>query len=221
MIRDLSQAVESGTKKRESTQRQRKSGRKQSVAARLQLLLGDKAFQLDEKPSNNALRLAHPFPAPLSPLVAATIIKQTTLVHQKVLDPMVGSGTVVVIASELGRTVYGLDIDPLARLMVRVTVRNCNADKLWAATAQVLSDALDHAANARQLDTLFENIFDAETKRFIRYWFPIRSRRRLLALWLAIQKIHSVATRDALALAFSRSIIAKTSGASNQVYFSL
>jgi len=180
----------------------------------LELLLGQKNRELDEKPSSKALHLAHPFPAPMSPLVARTIVNRTTRPGQKVLDPMVGSGTVVVVASVLGRTAYGLDIDPLSRLMVRVTVRNYDADKIWAATARVLSDALALTANSRQLDVLFERIFDTETKDFIRYWFPLRSRRSLLALWLGIQNINSVTTRNALALAFSRSIIAKTSGAS-------
>jgi len=184
------------------------------VAARLQLLLRHKNSELDEKPSNKALRLAHPFPAPMSPLVAETIIKETTLPHHRVLDPMVGSGTVVMAASKLGRAACGLDIDPLARLMVRVSVRNYNANDVWAATIRVLTDALAQSGDLRRLDSLFADRFDADTKAFIKYWFPCRSRRHLLALWLAIDKIQSATTRDVLALAFSRSIIAKTSGAS-------
>src|SRR5262249_8533775 len=45
-------------------------------------------------------------------------------------------------------------------------------------------------------------------------WFPCRSRRHLLALWLAIEAEKSPSTRALLALAFSRTIIAKTAGAS-------
>jgi DNA modification methylase len=180
----------------------------------LKQLLRNETIELDETPSKNALQLPHPFPAPMSPLLAEKIIKQTTSHHHTILDPMVGSGTVVVVSSKLGRKSLGLDIDPLARLIVRVSVSVYDSHRIWAATAMVLAEAFAHASDTKRLDTIFAERFDSETQKFIRYWFPCRNRRHLLALWLAIEAVKSPSIRALLALAFSRTIIAKIAGAS-------
>jgi DNA modification methylase len=180
----------------------------------LKQLLRNKATELDETPSKNALQLPHQFPAPMSPFLAEKIIKQTTSHHHTILDPMVGSGTVVVVSSKLGRKSLGLDIDPLARLIVRVSVGAYDSHRIWAATALVLADAFAHASDTKRLDTIFAERFDSETQKFIQYWFSCRNRRHLLALWLAIEAVKSPGIRAVLALAFSRTIIAKTAGAS-------
>jgi DNA modification methylase len=205
VIRDFLCDAASTTKKRR---------RKQSVEDRLEQLLRNEAIELDETPSTNALQLPHPFPAPMSPLLAEKIITQITSHHHTILDPMVGSGTVVVVASKLGRKSLGLDIDPLARLMVRVSVRGCDPHRIWAATVCVLADAFAHASDTKRLDKIFAEHFDSDTQKFIRFWFPCRSRRHLLALWLAVDAIKSPEIHALLALAFSRTIIAKTAGAS-------
>jgi DNA modification methylase len=127
---------------------------------------------------------------------------------------MVGSGTVALVANRLGRKAFALDVDPLALLMVRVASRRYHADTIWSATAMVLAQAFAYSRNKAWLDRLFDDRFDEETKLFIRYWFPTRSRRHLLALWLAIENVKTRRVRDLLALAFSRTIIAKTAGAS-------
>jgi hypothetical protein len=150
----------------------------------------------------------------MSPLLAEKVITQITSRHHTILDPMVGSGTVVVAASKLGRKSLGLDIDPLARLMVRVSVDGCDSHRIWSATVRVLADAFAQASDTKRLDKIFAEDFDFETRKFIRYWFPCRSRRHLLALWLAIDSIKSSDIQAVLALAFSRTIIAKTAGAS-------
>jgi DNA modification methylase len=188
--------------------------RKQSVADRLRKVLGDRRIKFDETPSQKALRLPHPFPAPMSPFLVKKIIGRITSQHHTVLDPMVGSGTVIVVSTNLGRQSIGMDIDPLARLMVRVSVGCYDSNQIWAATVNVLAEAFTHATDSKRLDRIFAERFDSETQEFIRYWFPCQNRRHLLALWLAIDAIRSPSIRAVMALAFSRTIIAKSAGAS-------
>jgi DNA modification methylase len=187
---------------------------RETVAERLKHLLGEQDPRFDEEPSRNALQLAHPFPAPLSPTLTETILTHATTREHKVLDPMAGSGTVVLTAHKLGRVAHGLDIDPLARLMMRVASRHYDAKKLKARSETVLAHARADIKHPRELGRLFKNRFDKETQQFIRYWFPLRTRRRILALWTAIEQVRPKRIQDALALAFSRTIIAKTSGTS-------
>ena len=62
----------------------------------------------------------HPFPARMPLAVAQLLIEQLTDPGATVLDPMVGSGTTLVAAKQLGREGIGFDLDPLAVLLARV-----------------------------------------------------------------------------------------------------
>jgi hypothetical protein len=73
--------------------------------------------------------------------------------------------------------------------------------RAWAGEGMLLKDAYPRGA-------------DAETKRFIRYWFDGRARRQLVALSDAIRRVRKMDVRDVLWCAFSRLIIAKQAGAS-------
>jgi len=61
----------------------------------------------------------HPFAARMAPELALQALE---LVPEDgvVVDPMMGSGTVIRQASDLGLTAIGFDVDPLAVLMSRV-----------------------------------------------------------------------------------------------------
>ena len=66
----------------------------------------------------------HPFPARMAPEVALNAVTGSgeTL---RVLDPMVGSGTVLAVAQASGHHSIGIDIDPLAVLISR-GLDNCH-----------------------------------------------------------------------------------------------
>jgi tRNA G10 N-methylase Trm11 len=74
----------------------------------------------------------HPFPARMSPGIALEILVESGR-PLRVLDPMMGSGTVVAVARSQGHRATGVDIDPLAVLLAKVwttaidpaEVRNC------------------------------------------------------------------------------------------------
>src|SRR5688500_15728767 len=61
----------------------------------------------------------HPFPARMSLAVAEYLVAQLSAPGAIVLDPMVGSGTTVIAARNLGRIGTGFDRDPLAVTIAR------------------------------------------------------------------------------------------------------
>jgi tRNA G10 N-methylase Trm11 len=54
----------------------------------------------------------HPFPARMAPGIALEVVAQAKK-PLRVLDPMMGSGTVLAIARSMGHQAVGVDIDPL------------------------------------------------------------------------------------------------------------
>ncbi len=65
------------------------------------------------------IKSVHPFPARMAPSIVwdRLLAKNTPL---KILDPMAGSGTTLVIARSRGHAAYGVDRDPLAILIAKL-----------------------------------------------------------------------------------------------------
>src|SRR5437870_2681800 len=61
----------------------------------------------------------HPFPARMAPGIALDVLAKVKR-PLRVLDPMMGSGTVLAVARSKGHRAIGVDIDPLAVLISRV-----------------------------------------------------------------------------------------------------
>ena len=162
-------------------------------------------------------RPIHPFPARMAPGLA---IDALNLVPEggRVLDPLVGSGTVVRHAAERGLNAIGIDLDPLAVLLAKV----------W--TTPVESDAVLHLA--RKAITTAESINsrdvklpwiagDEETERFINFWFGEEQRSDLYRIAIVLHDLEGQAVSeealnsvDVLRVALSRIIVTKDSGAS-------
>jgi tRNA G10 N-methylase Trm11 len=154
----------------------------------------------------------HPFPARMAPGIALDALNASTA-SLRVLDPMVGSGTVLAVARANGHRAFGVDIDPLAVLLAGVWTRTLDPERIREKAVEILERAkrgfgLLSASQAYPADS------DNETRTFIRYWFDDHARRQLAALSTAIGRIHDCATRDVLWCAFSRLIITKQAGAS-------
>jgi SAM-dependent methyltransferase len=154
----------------------------------------------------------HPFPARMAPGIALAALAEAKA-PLRVLDPMMGSGTVLAMAREYGHHASGVDMDPLAVLLARVWTTAADEREIVDKGEQVLARArssflsLTHG-NAYPLDS------SKETHKFIRYWFDEHARRQLASLASAIRRVHSDTIRDALWCAFSRLIITKSVGAS-------
>lgn len=127
-----------------------------------------------------------------------------------VLDPMVGSGTVLRYAIEQGHNAIGFDLDPLAVLMARVWTTALDCGRLRRQAALMAEEARDLARTRVELPWIDE---DGETLAFVAYWFGGKQRKRLRALaWILHGRRGAAA--DAMRVALSRLIITKESKAS-------
>lgn len=154
----------------------------------------------------------HPFPARMAPGIALKVVSGSRR-KLRVLDPMMGSGTVIVAARSKGHFAVGVDIDPLAVLISRVWATAVDKSAVRKAAQRALTSAKKRAQlfNARDA---YPRDADQETRKFIRYWFDPRSRRQLSSLAHAIRWCRDPKVRDVLWCAFSRLIITKQAGAS-------
>lgn len=154
----------------------------------------------------------HPFPARMSPGIALEALNKAGP-RLRVLDPMMGSGTVLAVARSLGHRASGVDLDPLAVLISRVWTRAIDPVAVTKRGAIVLDRARRRFENLSTGMAYPQNA-SGETREFIRYWFDDYARRQLTALAHAVSRVRDVSEREALWCAFSRLIITKQSGAS-------
>ncbi len=153
----------------------------------------------------------HPFPARMAPGIALGVMSGVE--ESLVLDPMMGSGTVLAMARANGHRGIGFDIDPLAVLISKVWTTAFDPQEIRNEADFVLTNAGGHFRNLTVGDA-YPATADGETAQFLRYWFDGDARRQLAALSMAIEKVKSEVARNAIWCAFSRLIISKQSGAS-------
>ena len=155
------------------------------------------------------LKSIHPFPARMAPELALAHA-ETLPAGSVVLDPMAGSGTVIRVASELGHHGIGFDLDPLAVLMAKVWTTPIDLDCLRASAEGVSIRAAERVTGSVQLAWIDE---DAETRRYVDYWFASDQQVELRKLSAELKLIDGI-IGDALRIALSRIIITKDRGAS-------
>lgn len=158
-------------------------------------------------------RNIHPFPARMAPEIAIQALEELNL-GDTILDPMVGSGTVLHHAAQKGFSTIGFDLDPLALLMSKVRTSKINLT-LFDALYHRLSDNL---SRIKLTDITLDWIDqDEETRQFVKFWFgrkQINGLRKIAYLLHCEQKKRKCVELDALRLAFSRIIVTKKVGAS-------
>jgi len=167
---------------------------------------------MENSPTVNNLRPIHPFPARMAPSIAMSELSRSRGKRLRVLDPMVGSGTTVVLAKMLGHRAYGFDIDPLAVLLAESWATSKAEASLLTGAREVLGSARDRFRELRFRDG-YPVGADDETKKFVRYWFDDHARRQLRALAEVIAE-GPEDIRNLLWASFSRTIITKTRGVS-------
>lgn len=162
------------------------------------------------------IRTVHPFPARMAPEIALRSLEGLPR-NSLVLDPMVGSGTVVRQALALGHRAIGFDMDPLAVLMSRVWTSPIDAEAVEAELERLIDEAM-----VVDLRTAKMNWHDAETAEFVRYWFAPTQRRALTRLAVVFARRRAAsrlsdarrAAVDTLQVALSRIIVTKEQCAS-------
>jgi DNA modification methylase len=154
----------------------------------------------------------HPFPARMAPGIALAAIAKAKR-PLRVLDPMVGSGTVIALARLKKHKAIGVDIDPLAVLISKVWTTAVEAEDARSKAREVLMRARAIFEEMPQSGA-YPSGADRETRRFVAYWFDGYARRQLASLSIAIARVRDEVTRNVLLCALSRLIITKSSGAS-------
>jgi DNA modification methylase len=154
----------------------------------------------------------HPFPARMAPGIALRAVSGSRR-RLRVLDPMMGSGTVLVAARAKGHYAVGVDIDPLAVLISRVWTTAIDKSVVRILARRVLSRARKECRSLSTRDA-YPKMATHETKRFIRYWFDSHARRQLASLARTISRCRDLKSQDVLWCAFSRLIITKQAGVS-------
>lgn len=154
----------------------------------------------------------HPFPARMAPGIALAAMPAESD-QLRVLDPMMGSGTVLAMARALGHRGFGFDLDPLAVLISKVWTTANDPDLVRRTAKEVLKSARDLIAEISD-DDAYPLEADEETREFVSYWFDAKGRRQLTALATCIEGVSHETTRNALWCAYSRLIITKQAGAS-------
>src|SRR5579864_5960505 len=154
----------------------------------------------------------HPFPARMAPGIALEVISKAKK-PLLVLDPMMGSGTVIALARLKKHRAIGVDVDPLAVLISKVWTTAVVAEEATTKAREVLARAKKLFAHMRQGEA-YPLRSDRETRRFVAYWFDGYARKQLASLSVAISRVRNESTRNLLLCALSRLIITKSSGAS-------
>jgi DNA modification methylase len=154
----------------------------------------------------------HPFPARMAPGIALDIVSKSKR-SLRVLDPMMGSGTVIALARASGHRVLGVDIDPLAVLISKVWTTPIDCFAARGRAVAVLRRAR-RAFGVLPLSKAYPVRADRETRKFIRYWFDGYVRRQMTALATSIKRVRDENVRNMLWCAFSRLIITKQAGVS-------
>lgn len=178
-------------------------------------------------------RAVHPFPARMSVGLARGLIEGVERERSAggsddgpmtIVDPMVGSGTVLGAARDRGHRAIGFDIDPLAVLISgvghcggRTGIAGDGGHDGHPSDRAVCDEAGRVLEEARQIATRGVGggyDCDDETQEFMSYWFDAVAARQLGALSVKIRTVNDTPTRNVLWCAFSRLIIAKQAGAS-------
>jgi hypothetical protein len=155
------------------------------------------------------MRPIHAFPARMAPEIALKELQKLPP-HAIVLDPMMGSGTVLRVALNCGLRAIGRDVDPLAVLMTRVWTTPIDTSSLHEYATQIIQNA--QAVNTTSIHLPWIDQ-DPETSSFIDFWFGESQKADLRKLSHALYTL-SGPEADFLRLALSRIIITKDTGAS-------
>ena len=95
------------------------------------------------------IRPIHPFPARMAPSIVWNNLPDNEK-PLRILDPMAGSGTSLVIARARGHQAVGCDTDPLAVLIARAWCSNVSSGRLSQRARSILDEAVEKAKGLQE-----------------------------------------------------------------------
>jgi hypothetical protein len=139
----------------------------------------DPGRRLDLPSDPPALKLTHylfRYPAKFHPPVAAALVRRFTRPGDVVLDPFVGSGTLLLEGALLDRTMVGVDVDPVAVAIASAKTRRYDVDAVRRMTERLLEALAPHDRGHDAYAALaFEDISQEDMERTLRseaLWVP-------------------------------------------------
>jgi len=157
----------------------------------------------------------HTYPAMMIPPISKRLIQMYGKKSKTILDPFVGSGTVMVEATLTNnlKEAYGTDINPLALLLANVKTTSLSYSDLKKQyekiSAKIKNDLWE--LNTLQKDTTVPSF------KNISFWFKPRIAKELSIIKNRIDEIKDEPTRDFFLVAFSE-IVRKVSNSRNGEY---
>ncbi len=180
------------------------------------LLAGNLDFQTPAREAH-PLHGLHPFAARFPHGLAGRFINDLTEPSDTVLDPMCGSGITLLEGWQAGRSVVGVDLDPLARRQSAARTTALDHHDVRAAGDAALQRAAGLYAgigNPADPFAVVRDGMDDATREFLDYWFFPDTQQELAALILAIRAEPDADLRNLLEVVFSSTIVTKSGGVS-------
>ena len=181
-----------------------------------ELLAGDLGFLAPGRAAH-PLHALHPFAARFPHGLAGYFINALSAPGEVTLDPMCGSGITLLEGWLAGRSVVGVDLDPLARRQSAARTAALDAGAVRAAGDAAGRRAADlYAGLGQPSDPLAATraAMDEATRQFVDYWFLPETQAELAALTLAIRAERDAGLRNLLEVVFSSIIVTKSGGVS-------
>ncbi|MBU0471785.1 MAG: site-specific DNA-methyltransferase [Nanoarchaeota archaeon] len=150
----------------------------------------DKSWNFERYDTQNCVHNLHSYPAMLTPSMVKRILNEYSKASDIIMDPYVGSGTVIVEAMRYGnKAVYGFDLNSLALLIAKVKSTRVRKNNLHLN----LKSVLRRYKHYQSKNLVFNNIPD-RTK--IEYWYSKNIIKDLSRLKRAIELIENKNQRD-------------------------
>lgn len=164
----------------------------------------DSTIKITTNHVNRLIHGLHKFPSKFIPNIPRWCINAFSEENNTILDPFVGSGTTLVEAKISSRNSYGVDIDPLSKLITKVKTTPLNEENLISNKNWLINE-LNESFN----DVKIPNIPNKY------HWFKPRVLEELAVIKKFIYKIKDDDIRDFFLVCFS-SIIRKVSNADDE-----
>gem|GEM_PF-375317 len=166
----------------------------------------DKVFVIKNNGLCNVTHKFHRFPAKFIPHIPRWAInKYLSDKGQVILDPFVGSGTTLVESMLAGQNSYGIDVDPIARLISRSKTTPISPELLDACVNDIILET------ERRQDGIFK-----PTIPTLNHWFSEQAVKDLSVIRDIIETYKSNQILYQFLLAAFLSIIRRASNADNQ-----
>jgi DNA modification methylase len=153
----------------------------------------DQSFDYKSADTSWGVHGIHPYPAMMIYPVARRLLLEFSQERDIVLDPFMGSGTVLVESLLHSRRAYGVDINPLALLLAQVKTTPVRKSQLIAAVQEITHSP--YKVNYKRPD--FFNID---------YWFKERVIDDLSVLLAKIEEINDFRVKNFFKIAYSETV---------------